>query len=648
MNRPLVAFSVRILVTTAVGGTIGLGRPVAANEPLFLAYELHPVSSWSPSVAVGDVTGDHLADAVLSSDLCFGPAECRLTVFPQTHLQTLTGPIEYPSGAGKSLAVGDFNGDGRGDVVLAGDGRLSFFFQDSAGTLLPPRQDPPVRGSNRIAAGDLDGDGRLDLVSLPTFSGGDSVLDLYFQTATGGFQRRTTQRPEHFGSDEILIADLDLDGRPDILLVGEQDRRVTFIHQKADGTFSKPTQLEWENADSQLAAAVGNFDADPYPEIVVGGMSFSAEPPSYLQILDQVAPREWQAGTILPAAPWVDALEAADLDLDGRTDLVALSSSSNLVQVYLQKSVGAFTLEGSYDLPFGNYHEAQALALGDLDADGLLDIAVANDNQGLLILRQRSSFPAPPPGPELASSELPGYSFKVRFSAGGGALQGALEDRCIPETACLSGAIPGRSEVFLRVVGPKPNGRMWPTLVKFSTSTVEVWLRQHSTGLLRYYRLEGARPGFDELPGLFDRVGFEPDPVDASDPLTADVLAVEAGGHPPPPDSFFASPHFPDFRFRARISTGDQIQGVRQEAACIEETLCLSGALAGRSEVFLRIVGPKPNGRLWPTIVKFTTSTLEIWIEQVSTGESRYYHIEGAAPGKDDLTGLFDRMGFAP
>lgn len=86
---------------------------------------------------------------------------------------------------------------------------------------------------------------------------------------------------------------------------------------------------------------------------------------------------------------------------------------------------------------------------------------------------------------------------------------------------------------------------------------------------------------------------------------------------------------------------------MRQEAVCIEETLCLSAALPGRSEVFLRIVGPKPNGRLWPTFVKFTTSTVEVWIEQVSTGEAKYYRIEGAAPGRDDLTGLFDREEFS-
>jgi hypothetical protein len=59
-------------------------------------------------------------------------------------------------------------------------------------------------------------------------------------------------------------------------------------------------------------------------------------------------------------------------------------------------------------------------------------------------------------------------------------------------------------------VGPRPNGFLWPILVKFSTSTVEVWIEQLGTAELQYYRLEGATPGSSELPGLFDRTGFEP------------------------------------------------------------------------------------------------------------------------------------------
>ncbi len=120
--------------------------------------------------------------------------------------------------------------------------------------------------------------------------------------------------------------------------------------------------------------------------------------------------------------------------------------------------------------------------------------------------------PPLPPGNPLTSPELPGYEVAVRILPDSGApVAGRAEAVCIPETLCVSGAVPGRSELFVRIVGPRPNGFLWPTLVKFTTSTVEVWIRQTATDVVRYYRLEGASPGTDELPGLFDRTGFLPE-----------------------------------------------------------------------------------------------------------------------------------------
>lgn len=119
--------------------------------------------------------------------------------------------------------------------------------------------------------------------------------------------------------------------------------------------------------------------------------------------------------------------------------------------------------------------------------------------------------PPPPVGEWFETPGVVGFRFKLRIAQGGGSsIPGAAESSCIPETLCVSGAVPGRSEVFVRVVGPKPNGKLWPTLVKFTTSQVEVWIQQLSSGQVRYYRLEGASPGVDELPGLFDRDGFDP------------------------------------------------------------------------------------------------------------------------------------------
>jgi len=114
------------------------------------------------------------------------------------------------------------------------------------------------------------------------------------------------------------------------------------------------------------------------------------------------------------------------------------------------------------------------------------------------------------------------------------------------------------------------------------------------------------------------------------------------------PTEVFTSEHFPDFLFGVKVTFAGQTLPVQKEELCIPETLCVSGSLPGRSELFIRIVGPKPNGYLWPTLVKFSTSTLEVWITQVSTGITKYYMLEGAAPGTDDLPGYFDRTGFLP
>jgi len=117
----------------------------------------------------------------------------------------------------------------------------------------------------------------------------------------------------------------------------------------------------------------------------------------------------------------------------------------------------------------------------------------------------------------------------------------------------------------------------------------------------------------------------------------------------PPAGSWLTDAQYPDFQFKVRITPQDGVPvEVQKESACIPETVCISGALPGRSELFLRIVGPKGNGRLWPTLVRFSTSQIEVWIEQLSTGATRYYLLDGASPGSDELPGLFDRDGFLP
>lgn len=129
------------------------------------------------------------------------------------------------------------------------------------------------------------------------------------------------------------------------------------------------------------------------------------------------------------------------------------------------------------------------------------------------------------------------------------------------------------------------------------------------------------------------------------------------GVEPPPPppgddcpDGYFTDDQYPDFCFRVTITPpgAPPIAGAREEA-CLEDTVCVSGAVAGRSEAYVRILGPRPNGFLWPTIIRFTPSGVTVDIEQISTGASKTYVLAPVVGGDlTDLSGVQDRTGFQP
>lgn len=160
----------------------------------------------------------------------------------------------------------------------------------------------------------------------------------------------------------------------------------------------------------------------------------------------------------------------------------------------------------------------------------------------------------------------------------------------------------------------------------------------------------------DSGPGNSARLVFtldqtSPDWALAATPLEPHVtgsytLSLQCSN--PCPSGFFSDPNYPDFCFRVNIGNpGSTIPGTR-EPDCIPETVCVSGALPGRSELFTRIIGPRPNGFLWPTLVRFTPSRLVVDILQVSTSQLNTYELPAIPPGTDELPGIQDRTGFLP
>lgn len=161
--------------------------------------------------------------------------------------------------SGSTIAVGDIDNDGRAEIIALDRETRVVAFEDDLTvkwtSAAIPRPTGLITGSLYAAPGiaDLDGDGNPEVfVGATVLSNTGAVR--WTGTAGIGFPQRTAGGGYAVGS---VAADLDLDGRQE-LIAGNTAYR-------ADGT------VLWTAAIPDGMVAVANFDADPYPEVVVTG-----------------------------------------------------------------------------------------------------------------------------------------------------------------------------------------------------------------------------------------------------------------------------------------------------------------------------------------------------------------------------------------
>lgn len=160
-------------------------------------------------------------------------------------LWTVTDPAYRTNGTG-SIAVADLDGNGSVEIIVPknGGGIIAF---DRQGKFLWSSSAVTVRWGG-AAISDLDADGRAEIIIGNTALNADGTLRWRGSGFTGG------------GSGLVLsiVADINLDGKPEIIA--------------GAAAYDNTGRLLWQNATvGDGYAAVGNFNADPYPEIVVVG-----------------------------------------------------------------------------------------------------------------------------------------------------------------------------------------------------------------------------------------------------------------------------------------------------------------------------------------------------------------------------------------
>ena len=180
----------------------------------------------------------------------------------------------YIRGFPEAVTVGDFNGDGKLDAVVASGGTamypgsgLTVSLGNGDGTFRQPSGSPISLGSylSAIATCDFNGDGKLDLAV--TDSGGNAVMIL-LGNGDGTFAAPTTI-PVGSKPDAIIAADFNNDGKVDLAVANYADATITILLGNGDGTFTPASGSPYAVGRGPYQIAAADFNGDGKLDLAV-------------------------------------------------------------------------------------------------------------------------------------------------------------------------------------------------------------------------------------------------------------------------------------------------------------------------------------------------------------------------------------------
>ncbi|RYE74921.1 MAG: VCBS repeat-containing protein, partial [Oxalobacteraceae bacterium] len=369
-----------LLACCAMGA---LGSATAA-EFEFDPYQTRTTGSTADSVAIGDVNGDGRDDVALATTFNFDAAsDYQLLIYTQLADGSLSAPAKssYSTSTSRSdVEIVDMNNDGLGDILVGHGGGITMYRGVPVGS---PVAAPWANdlACEHLASVDIDRDGNQDVV-CQSWSDGAMV---YYGDGNGGIRQSQALPTGGNGYNDMKIGDITGDGMPDLVITSQQSVSV-FVYPNVAGRYGSGLAYPMPAASwSPSAHAIGDFNGDGRNDlaVAVGGN----RPSSGVWIYAQDTAGRLGTPVRMASYDIPEAMEAADFDGNGRSDLLVSHHGWGALGRYMQ-SAGGLLEEVLTAAPSNGW--SNPLAVGDINDDGCIDAAFADYNSGLVTLLGRN------------------------------------------------------------------------------------------------------------------------------------------------------------------------------------------------------------------------------------------------------------------
>ena len=356
-----------------------------------VTYDTNLVSPFS--IAVGDLNGDGNLDLVVGAALA---GNGDLSVLFGNGDGTFKAPVNYVSGGSGyvSVAIADVNGDGHPDLVFTdacqsasncNNGTVNVMLGKGDGTFKKPvSYHSGGVDTDFVAIGDVNGDGQPDLVVANACQNvsctGNGSVSVLFGKGGGRFKAPVTYDSGGARAISCVIGNLNTDGFPDLAVANFTSNTVGVLLNNGDGTFGGAVPYNLPAYPHSLVLA--DLKGDGHADLVVG-----KENGGSLDVLLGNGDGTFQPDVVYPTtggASWTVAL--ADLNGDGLPDVVAATACGSCGQS-LDGALGVLlgngdgTLQSPLHYKSGGQDSA-GLAVGDFNRDGRPDLVVTNQDSG--------------------------------------------------------------------------------------------------------------------------------------------------------------------------------------------------------------------------------------------------------------------------